>query len=170
MEVFPSARVCRFEQVQPGDLFVYLGQQNSYAIKTEKPINGDRSKVVMLGPKFPYEADEALILPWQAATVISYGRDFFVSLPTDPGAWFESGSTREPVCLALHEGKAFVCANGGPSPRHFFQCYVELGSGKVIEDRFSGAAYTNRWEIIVPHSKLPFHTLLKFPPQKSALT
>jgi len=170
MEIFPSVTVGRFEQIQPGDLFVFLGERNCYAIKTEKPSNGDRSGLVVLGPAFPYPANESFLLPWQGANVVSHGKNFSVLLPTDPAAWFETGSTREPVCLAVHEGKVFVCANGGPSPGHFFQCYVELETGKIIEGRLPGAAYTNQWEIVITHPKLPPRTLLKFPLQKEIST
>ncbi len=170
MEMFPSVTVERFEKIQPGDLFVCLGEQNYYAIKTEKASNGDGNSLVVLGPTFPYPADESFLLPWQAANVVSYGKNFSIVLPTDPGAWIETGSTREPVCLAVHEGRALVCTNGGPSPSRFFQCYVELGTGKIVEGRLSGAAYTNQWEIVALHSRLPPRTLLKFPLQKTVST
>ncbi len=59
MEIYPPVRVARFEQLDPGDLFVYPHERGScIALKTEKPANGDRNYMVVLGPHFPYEAEE----------------------------------------------------------------------------------------------------------------
>jgi len=168
MDIFPPVTVERFERIQPGDLFVYLSEQNCYAIKTETLSNGDRSSLVVLGPAFPYPANESFLLPWQAANVVSYGKNFSVLLPDDPDAWFDTGTTREPVCLAVSGGKVFVCTNGGSSPREFAQCYVELATGKIVQGRMPGAAYTNQWEIAVSHSRLQPRTLLKYPLRKGA--
>ena len=53
MEIVPAARTTRFEQLEPGDLFIYMdGRQTFYALKTQQPATGDRSTMVLLGPSF----------------------------------------------------------------------------------------------------------------------
>lgn len=114
MEIVPSVRVTRFEQLEPGDLFVYPHARGScFALKTAKLANSDRNCIVLLGPHFPYESEESHLLSWDSVTVISYGRDYSILLPDNPDSWFMSGSLRNSVCIAIHDESAFVCTNGG---------------------------------------------------------
>jgi hypothetical protein len=164
MTIIPPLRTERFEQLQPGELFMMF--ENSvpcYGIKTEQPANGDRSGMVVLGPRFPYEADEAFLIGWQAGTVISAGKDYTAILPTDPAAWILSGNARKPVCLALSDNRVFVCANGGHSPQHCVARYVELNTGKVESRLPSHAAYTNSWQIAFIDKQSRQHTFLEYP-------
>ena len=163
MEIIPPVHITRFEQLRPGDLFVYPHERGScFALKTERPANGDRSPMVVLGPDFPYGVEESFILDWQPTTVISHGSNYVILLPADPAAWFLSGNLRNPVCIAITEDGAYVCTNGGHSPQHFFQCFVEFSTGRLVEGRLpSYAAYTNDWEIATYAGQSPLRTLLR---------
>ncbi len=101
-------------------------------------------------------------MDWQPTTVISFGKNYLVLLADDPASWFLSGNLRSPTCIAACEEGIYVCTNGGTSPQEFFQCFVEFSTGKLAEGRLLGcSAYTNNWEIVIPHQKLPPRTLLK---------
>ena len=51
MEIVPAARTTRFEQLEAGDLFIYMdGRQTFYALKTQQPATGDRSTMASSGP------------------------------------------------------------------------------------------------------------------------
>ena len=162
MEVTPKMKVARFEKLEPGDLFIYLTDKGScFALKTQNTKDGDPSDILVLGPNYPYEAKESMLLRWQPTTVVSFDKDYKIILPTKPSAWFLNGNIRSAVCLAVCDEDVFVCTNGGTSPSHFFQCFVELKTGKIIENHLPGiTAYTNHWEIALPGAEL--QTILKY--------
>jgi hypothetical protein len=165
MEIIPPARATRFELLEPGDLFVYMdGQQTFYALKTQQPASGDRSTMVLLGPSFVQDIAESFLVPWQAVTVLSLGKNFSIFLPTDAASWSPTGPSRKPVCLAIAEENTYICTNGGPSPQHYFPCFVDVRTGAIVERRPSGsAAFTTNWEIAVLGANHPPRTILKYP-------
>lgn len=150
MQVSPTVSVARFEQLQPADLFVLLGHSGPcYALKTAQPANGDRSEMVLLGPTFPHAIEESVVVPWDAATVVSYGQNYTLLLPTEPSAWFEEGNTRTPACLTISGSDVFICTNGAGRIGHFFQCFVNLRTGEIVENRLPGVcAFTRSWGIV----------------------
>ena len=152
MEVSPPVNITRFEQLEPGDLFIYMSDRGScYALKTEKTRDGDPSDILILGPEFPYDAKESALLKWQPTTVVSFGKSYQIILPTNPSAWFLNGDTRTAICLAVCGEDVYVCTNGGSSPGRFFQCFVDMKTGRIIENRLPGiSAYTNQWKIALP--------------------
>jgi len=167
MEIIPPVLAVRFEQLEPGDLFVFTESSLSMlAIKTAVPVNADRNNLVLLGPQFPHGANEAFLLPWQPTTVASFGKSFSVLLPTDPADWNQNGPSRDPICLAVCEDKTYVCVNGGASPQHFFQCFVELATGAIVEGRLKGSTtYTGRWEIALLSPNHPPRLFVRYPLQ-----
>jgi hypothetical protein len=165
MEIIPSAKVTRFEQLEPGELFLYIdGRYTFYALKTQQRSSGNQSMMVMLGPSFIEDSKEAFLLPWQGATVLSLGRNFSIILPTEAAAWSWKGPSRVAVCLAISEDAAFICANGGFSPQQYFPCFVDVKTGAVIEGRIPASAlFTNTWEIAVLGPNHPPLSVLKYP-------
>jgi len=168
MEVSPPVNITRFEQLEPGDLFIYMSKHGScYALKTEKAKDEDPSDILILGPDFPYEPKESMLLRWQATTVVSFGKSYSIILPTKPSEWFLDGNTRTPVCLAICGEDVYVCTNGGISPGHFFPCFVEVKTGKIIEKKLPGiTAYTNQWKIALPGVEV--RTILEYSTKGSA--
>jgi len=168
MHLTPLVKTMRFEELAPGELFVFTQSNLSMLpMKTGMPATGDRSNLlVLLGPAFPLGANEAFLLPWQPATVLSFGKAFSVLLPTDPAAWSANGPSRDPVCLAVCDDKTYVCVNGGLSPQHFFQCYVDLATGDIVEGRLPASAmFTGHWEIALVGPDHPPRPFVKYPPQ-----
>jgi hypothetical protein len=166
MEIIPSVRSMRFEQLEPGDLFIHLdGRHTFYALKTQQPSSGDRSTMVLLGPSFIQEEEaESSLVPWQPVTVLSLGKSFSILPSLDPALWLVRGPSRAPVCLAVAGENIYVCTNGGPSPRQYFPCFVDVKTGAIVERHLpSSAAYTNSWEIVISGANHPPRLILKYP-------
>jgi hypothetical protein len=165
MDVIPPAQVARFEQMNPGDLFLYIdGRKTFYALKTAQPSNGAPCCMVLLGPTFIQDAAESLLLPWQPATVLSFGKIYSILLPTDPASWSRTGPNRTPVCLAVAGENTYICTNGGMHPEPFFQCFVDVMTGAIIQGYLPGTAvFTNNWEIAVLTANHPPRSILKYP-------
>jgi hypothetical protein len=166
MEIVPQIAVSRFEQLEAGDLFIFLDHRHTfYALKTKEPRNGDRSMMVLLGPSFGQDVEESLLVGWQPTTVLSLGKGFSILPSLDPASWWTAGSTRRPVCLAIANDQIYICANGGLSPREYFPCFVEVTTGAIFERRLptSLAAYTCDWEIAVFGSNHPARSIIKYP-------
>jgi hypothetical protein len=165
MEIVPPVRVARFEQLEPGELFIYIdGTQKFYALKTQQPSSGDRSTMVLLGPSFIQDIKESILVPWQPVTVLSFGKSFSVLPSLDLASWSLAGSTRQSVCLAVADADVYICTNGGSSPHQYFPCFVEVKTGAIIEGHLPGtAAFTATWEIAVLGTKHPPRSILKYP-------
>jgi hypothetical protein len=163
MEIIPQARMTKFSDVQPGDLFLYMdGQNKFYAIRTQGP----QTTMVMLGPSFhPPDVTEAFLFAWDVSTVLSFGKDYSILLPTDAASWVWSGQTRSPpIWLAVAGDSMFICANGGRSSQNYFPCFVDVKTGAILGRSLPGTSvYTNTWEIAVLGNNYPPRTILKFP-------
>jgi hypothetical protein len=162
MEMIPPARTTRFEQLEPGDLFICLdGRQTFYALRTQI---GDRSTMVLLGPSFIQNITESFLVPWTPATVLSLGKNFSILPSLDSASWSAAGSTRAPVCLAVAGEDLYICTNGGPSPQQYLPCFVDMKTGAIIEQRLpSSSVFTNTWEIAVLGANHPPRSILKYP-------
>ena len=170
MEVIPAMRVARFEQLEPGELFLCVdGRDPFYAIKTQKPSSGDRNEMVLLGPKFVHDVTESFLVAWAPVTVLSFGKTFTIVLPNDPASWSVTGPSREPLCLAISGDSTYICTNGGDSPQRYFPCFVDVKTGAIIERRLPEvAAFTNTWEIAALGADHLPRAILKFPLESAA--
>jgi hypothetical protein len=167
MKIVPPIRTERFEKLEPGELFLFMEHDYQfYALKTQQPSSGDRSQFVVLGPTFPERFTEAFLLPWAATTALSFGKEYSILLPTNAASWSSNGPNREPVCLAIAEDKPYVCVNGGPSPSNFFQCFVDMETGAIIERNLPGhPVFTNTWEIAISQDHQRPRSIVKYPLQ-----
>ncbi len=165
MEFIPPIRTERFEQLEPGELFLFMNHNHKFfALKTQQPSTGDKSQLVLLGPNFPESVTESFLLPWQAATTVSFGKNYSIVLPTDAASWSLDGPNRQPVCLAVANDRPYICTNGGQSPSHFFQCFVDMKTGAVIEGSLPGRpVFTNCWEIVILRDQQPPSSIIKYP-------
>jgi hypothetical protein len=161
VQVIPTARTVRYEQLEPGELFLFT-DEGTYALKCRQE-KDERNKMVLLGPSF-MDGGGSHLLAWQAITVLSFGKDFTIFLPTEPHAWVSQPLDHSQVWLAVAEDRTFVCTNVGPSPQHPVRGFVDLGTGEIAERRIQGSAlFTNSWEIVVLGTNHPPRTILKYP-------
>ena len=168
MNVFPQVSVARFQQLQPGDLFILLdSESNCVGVKTAKPANGDPSEIALLGPSFPRGNTGPFLVSWRGANCVAFGQDYTVLLPTSPSAWSESEPPIDVLCLACVDQRMYVRVNGDKSGRPFFPCYVDLASGAIVEKSLSAvagiAAYASQWEIVATHPNVQPRSILKVP-------
>jgi hypothetical protein len=165
MQIIPPFRMILFEQVVPGDLFLYIeGRHKFYALKTQSPSGGPKTTLVMLGPSFIDDIKESFLLSWEAAMVLSLGKNFSILLPTDATAWSWNRPDRTPVWLAMAGDSLFICSNGSPSPQQYFPCFVDVKTGQIVERALPGiSVYTDKWEIAVLGTTHPPRTILKYP-------
>ena len=161
MQIIPPFRMVRFEQLKPGDLFLFMdGRHQFYALR----VSDARATMVILGPSFLEDARESFLLPWDAGMVLSLSEDFSILLPTEATAWSWSGSRRTPVWLGVAGDDVFICTNGGMSPQQYFPCFVNVKTGAVVDRSLPATSvYTNHWEIAVLGANHPPRTILKFP-------
>jgi hypothetical protein len=165
MQIIPPFRMTPFEQIEPGDLFLYMeGRHKFYALKTQASNNSPRTTLVTLGPSFMEDVTESFLLPWQTAMVPSLGKNFSVLLSTEAGAWSWNRPDRTPVWLGMAGDSLFICTNGGPSPTQYFPCFVDIKTGEIVERALPRTSvYTNKWELAVLGANHPPRTILKFP-------
>jgi hypothetical protein len=162
MEIIPAVRAVRYEQLEPGDLFLFV-EQGTYALKARQKSPGARNEMVVLGPNF-MEGGGPYLLGWQATTVLSFGKDFSILLSSNPSEWVGRPGDRSQVWLAIGEEKTFICANGGTSSEHYVACLVDIETGEILERQSPGhVLYTNVWEIAALGSSHPPRTILKYP-------
>lgn len=165
MMMRPPLRAARFEQIEPGDLFIYIdGGDTFYALKTQALPGGEQGGMVLLGPQFVAGTQESFLLNWQAVTVLSLGKNFSILPSLNPADWSADGPMRQPVCLAVVDEKIYICTNGATSPMRFNPCFVDVASGTVVERRPPGiAAFTNTWKVAVLSPDHPPRVVLQYP-------
>jgi hypothetical protein len=162
MEIIPAVCAVRYEQLEPGELFLFV-ERGTYALKALQKSPGARSEMVVLGPNFMNGGGPSL-LGWQATTVLSFGKDFSILLSSTPSEWVGRPGDRSQVWLAVGEQKTFICANGGTSFEHYVASLVDIETGEILERQSPGhVLYTNVWEIATLGSSHPPRTILKFP-------
>jgi hypothetical protein len=163
MQIVPALNVQRFEQLDPGDLFILIsGSERFYALKTMPPTDGEKVQMVVLGPRFIAGENESFLLNWQASTVLSYGKQFSVVPSSQPEHWLEDGNRRTPVCLAISADQAYICANAGHSRSEYAPRYVNISTG-AVEHRLSYAVFTAHWRIEVVFPDCQPVVLIQYP-------
>jgi len=162
MKIIPAARAIRFEQLEPGDLFLFV-EHGTFALKAKQKNAGARNEMAVLGPNF-LDGGGPFLLGWQATTVLSFGKYLSILLPSDPSAWSGVPGNPSQVSLAVGEQKKFIRVNGGSSPNHYVPCLVDIETGEILERQSPGhIIYTNVWEIAAVSSSHPPRTILKYP-------
>ena len=97
--------------------FSFHGRNAFYfdALKTLSRAIVIANRMVVLGPSF-LDAGESFLLGWQATTVLSFGKDHSIFLPTEATVWAPRPLDRSQVWLAVAEERTFICTNGGHRP------------------------------------------------------
>lgn len=165
MDIFPNAKVARFENLEPGEVFAFIDSSSSYlAMKIDKSKLDNDSSMVTIGPNFPDNTKGPAIYSWHPTDVVSYGKAYTVILTGAQNTWYDSEDLNQPGLLALGAEGLYLKADGNGSRLRTLWCNVELGTGNMSYGRLQGLSmYTNNWELIIPHSHLPPFRLLKYP-------
>jgi hypothetical protein len=164
MELVPPLRATRFEQLEPGELFILLsGSDRFYALKTAPAKNHDDCQMVVLGPTFLAGDNESFLLSWQPTAVLSYGKNFSIIPSRHPEHWLEDGNRRTPVCIAVAEDQVYICTNGGHSPGMYTPRFVNIATGEIAERRLPNSVFTAHWRIEIVSAGRPPLILIEFP-------
>ena len=164
MDIIPPVQTSRFEQLEPGDLFIYLeGGAPSYALKTLPLESGDRSMMALLGPSFTQEPRESLLVSWQATTVLSVGKEFSILPSLDAASWSSQGPSRAPVCLAVAEGETYICANASPLAQRYLPHFINVKTGAIRASCPRLAVFSSTWAITTLSGKHRPRLLIRYP-------
>jgi|SRR5579862_3460416 len=163
MEVEPELIATRVAQLKPGDLFVFPSWlSQSYALKVVDPAEDGDTFIVPLGPKFPSDPHQPRLYAEQAGTTISFGKEFIFKFSVIPEAWSENEGQFDCFCAALVEGEAYLRANCDRYAGGYKRCWIRLSTGIISHHNLPGiAAYSTRWEIMLPQGQLPPKPLLQ---------
>jgi hypothetical protein len=172
----PKLRASRFAQIKPGELFILVRRSQRYVGLKAHDCTcaaGDEGEHLLLpiGPSLPDGMTFPTLINDPAATVVSFGQDYIVRLPTGPGDWFDDEPPEAVFALALTEDSIFLRCNFSPVPGHFRACYVNLSDGEICGVG-SGSnahyiappgikAYATRWELETDEN--PRRTVLSYP-------
>jgi hypothetical protein len=165
METTPKLVAERFEQLKGGDLFIISFNSISfYALKAVPPDSGSKSLILPLGPSLPPKDNQPRLIPWQAETAISFGKDFILRLSAQPEAWATSEPKLSAFCCALIENELFFRANSDPFPNMYQKCWVRVKDGMLHWDLPNGiSAFCVNWEILLPVADCPPMQILQHP-------
>jgi hypothetical protein len=167
VKISPSMKVTTFKSLSAGELFMFQDWgAASLAIKTAQATKDGDALFVPLGPRFPENVPGPALLAWDLEKVVSFGETCTMLLSTDPVHWSDDRLDREPTWVAVCGEKTYFCINGGAGLQRFVPVYVELLTGKVIDQRPSGfATYTKHWEIALLSENDPPRSIIKSPLQ-----
>jgi hypothetical protein len=172
MEILPKLKIARFEKLEPGDLFVYPHSNGPcLALKAEDRMRNGEKLILPLGPTFPHSAGGPRLLPWQAATTVSFGKDYIIRVPTAPEGWTDREPGPDVLCLVVTTDQIYFRANLSLQPGEFQSCLVRATDGIVIyhRDRANQEpvpqifAYAVQWDIVVNDAAFPARTLIQYP-------
>jgi hypothetical protein len=86
MKILPTLIVTQFAQLEPGDLFVFpYGEGACVALKVRE--SDEDMLMVPLGPVFPDGLTHPSLVSAPSATVISFGKEYTLRLPSHAGGW-----------------------------------------------------------------------------------
>lgn len=166
MAITPQLKIERFEQLSPGDLFIWPYHGQAYfGLKVIDPERNGERLILPLGPSFPPEIGGPRLIGWQGVTTASFAKDYTLRLPTAPEGWTELPPGNEVFCLGVTTDGAYFRANFSPHPGVFRECWVRVADGVVHYGRVKGITlYATQWEILVEDKIFPALNLLKYPP------
>ena len=179
MEITPDLKVTRFAQLAPGDLFICPHGDVAFVAMVAKDPTEDGEKVMVpLGPVFPDGVNGPSLVRRARTTVIAFGKEYALRLPTHARGWRANEPASDISCILVTENGAYLRANFRP-PQHgeFSACYIDIATGLVQttgtgpQQQFAPprglAAFAVAWEIVTTE-KEP-RMILAYPAPSGAL-
>src|SRR5207247_5113378 len=116
-----------------------------------------------LGPKFPADILGPHLLNWARATVVSFGKNYELQLPTSPSFWSETEPDPDQHCVLMCDSRVFFRANCSRYAGRFTPSYVNIEDGIVYRNRPPGIpAYAIGWEILTDEGKPRSRTIVQY--------
>lgn len=158
MEVQPKLNAARFAKIEPGEICIFpFAEGPGFALKIVDPANDGDKFVLPLGPIFSQEGYQPRLLSEPAETTISFGKNFIFRFSVESDAWSVRPPDYQFYCAALVEGRAYLRANGHAFPGRYVQCWVGVADGIIRWGTLPPgiAAFSVKWEILLPQENLP---------------
>jgi hypothetical protein len=148
MNIFPGARVERFEQLKPGELFLAeVAGHKMVALKAfDEQHDGDKL-MALLGPTFPSHIRPGQLVQWERLTVLNLGSDYTLELPTQPDGWSPDAPPSSTLAMVQTPAGVFV--------RTYFhdvrglELWVTMETGAAVKPHFEMVMYATRWALSV---------------------
>jgi hypothetical protein len=169
LKIEPKLQLCKFEELSPGDLFIYFHDNGScVALKAEDPTQNGEKLVIPFGPAFPRSVNGPCLLEGPQTNVISFGKDFILRFSSYAEGWSASEPTENTVCILKTRDRFFLRANFSPRIAEFLPCYIDMSTGLInadtegLQDRFTRPrgiwAVAVEWELLTiePEPRLIF--------------
>jgi hypothetical protein len=160
MEIAPSMKSLRFEELDPGELF-FMNDGSEYHValavrdpnSVKNPSARDKMTLLLGPPSSNFKKVPTLTSIVQRTPVVSFGKNYILQLPSDRRLWSATEPSPDARCLVLAGEKACMRAHfPGYGQPPGVQCYIDVKSGELIADkngRFAypdgECAYTSDW-------------------------
>jgi hypothetical protein len=163
MKIVPELTATRFEQLNPGDLFIFLENGRScVALATQNPEEVGGKLILLLGPQLPEEMNGPHLIGWGGVTVVSFGSEYELRLPTTPNLWSDVEPPAGHFCVLLADDVPFFRANCSPIASQYRTCYVRVQDGAVSFRRPPGIhAFALSYEVLAPKMDRGLAVILK---------
>jgi hypothetical protein len=132
MDITPVLTATRFSQLKPGELFIFPDDTASgVALAATDPARDGDMVMIPLGPGLSREKVARVMDPRQM-DVLSFGTDYEVRLPAEPGGWSVDVPPVEKVCFVLSAESLYLRANYDANSARFKACYVDMKDGRIL--------------------------------------
>src|ERR1035437_3469950 len=138
MDVLSKPTVTRFAQTKPGDLFMFPHRDGlAIAMSVIDPASDGDKLVAILGPQFPEGMTRPSLVAPPGTTVISFGKEYTLRLPSQVTGWVVTVPSDDVACIVVTEpGTVFIRANYA-GLHEFRPCYIDVATGEIQTDRNS---------------------------------
>ena len=164
VKIEPKLRLCEFEELLPGDLFIYFFDNGScVALKAEDPTQNGEKLIVPLGPTFPNSLDGPYPLQGRQINVISFGKDWILRFPSHAEGWSSSEPSANVPCILKTRDGCYLRANFSPRIAEFLPCYIDISTGLIhantegLQDQFTrpagGGVVAVEWDLMTTEPK-----------------
>jgi hypothetical protein len=164
LKIEPILRLCEFEELSPGDLFVYFHDNGScMALKAEDPTQNGEKLIVPLGPAFPNSVNGPCLLLERQVNVISFGKDWMLRFASHAEGWSRSEPSVNVPCILKTRDGCYLRANFASRIPEFVPCYIDMSTGLIqsstdgLQDRFTRPAGAGvvavEWELMTVEPK-----------------
>jgi hypothetical protein len=153
MQVSPSVRVTRFAQLAAGELIIYEHSGGScVGMAVEDPVQGEKL-LLPLGPNLPKSMRWPTLQKPKESTVVSFGQQFELRLPTVPAGWTIQEPPPEAQAICVGDDRAYFRPSFSWDPGEYSPCYVDMATGLILA---TGSGPSARF--VLPQAILAFAT------------
>ena len=125
---------------------------------TDQAADGD-PVMLLLGPILPSGMSHLPVIGQMDGSVISFGKEFGLRLPTHAGGWSETDPGEDKPCILVTAEGNYIRGNARPNGG-FIPCYVDVATGRTFAHpngmsyvKPRGGIFAVEWELHTLESK-----------------